>query len=134
MRFRAGDLRIAGSFYTYFHKGRSDNSTIFSSIYSPETIFKNERNFIMKTINFEKLNNRITFTLAMSESEFNDNFAICHDCGSVVPIDSALECNGEYFCNNCTSTCFSCGAVMADFFFCIFCLFLLWLLDDGNNK
>ena len=66
----------------------------------------------MKTINFEKENNRITFTLAMSESEFNEHFVRCDDCGSVVPADSALEYNGEYFCEDCTTTCFSCGEII----------------------
>lgn len=66
----------------------------------------------MKTISFERNENRITFTLAMSESEFNEHFAICHDCGSVVPLDSAIEYNGKYFCEDCTVSCFSCGEVI----------------------
>ena len=66
----------------------------------------------MKTINFERNENRITFTLAMSESEFNEHFIRCDDCDAVVPADSALEYNGEYFCEDCATNCFSCGEVI----------------------
>lgn len=71
--------------------------------------FKTERKIKMENyVRNEDLSVTITFT----EEEFENRFCFCADCGELMFIDYAVRLNGEYFCDDCLTTCDCCGTVI----------------------
>lgn len=60
------------------------------------------------TINYVK-NDDLTVTLTMSEEMFSEYFCFCKDCGEPIFIREAVRIEGEYYCQNCTTSCDICG-------------------------
>lgn len=57
-------------------------------------------------------NENHTVTLTMSEDMFEENYCFCADCGKVVFINDATRLDGEYYCDDCLTTCDVCGCVI----------------------
>ena len=60
------------------------------------------------SINYVK-NDDLTVTLTMSEELFSEFFCFCADCGELIFIRDAMRIDGEYYCQNCTTSCDICG-------------------------
>lgn len=57
-------------------------------------------------------NEDLSVTITFTEEEFENLFCFCADCGELMFIDYAVRLNGEYFCDECLTTCDCCGTVI----------------------
>lgn len=54
-------------------------------------------------------NNLISLSITLTESEFDNYFIRCEDCGEIVLKESAVYTEGGYYCPDCVSCCDVCG-------------------------
>ena len=57
-------------------------------------------------------NEDLSVTITFTEEEFENRFCFCADCGELMFIDYAVRLNGEYYCDDCLTTCDCCGTVI----------------------
>ena len=62
--------------------------------------------------NYVKNENDLTVTLTLTEEEFENHFCRCSDCGALCFINDAVRIDGEYYCENCWTTCDYCGTII----------------------
>ena len=61
----------------------------------------------MKIMNKDLTND--TITLSLTAEEFEEHFAVCHDCGELILSVDAVHIHGETYCQDCQTTCCECG-------------------------
>ncbi len=55
----------------------------------------------------------IKLAIELTESEFDNYFAYCEDCGDIIlKGDAALVRDGNYYCNDCVVSCSNCGELI----------------------
>lgn len=61
--------------------------------------------------NYVKNENQ-TYTITISEEDFEKQFCLCEDCGELVFKNEAVRIDGSWYCSSCTTTCDICGEII----------------------